>query len=163
MGTLNLCDFCYIRCKKTTKITWDGLQPSSNMLNVSLRWAGFPIKIGLNAQWKHLFSMYLLVFWSFTLFFSLKVHFSMRKWSLSGNTIYLRLLAMKGFDAIRPEYDCFISMIISADTLYGFAPYVFDCASPSQKVRFYTVVENILMAGGYQSFPNQASLLIVMS
>ena len=40
----------------------------------------------------------------------------------SGNSIYLQLLAMKGFDAIRPEYNCFISMIISIDTLCGFAP-----------------------------------------
>ena len=27
-----------------------------------LRWAGFPIKIGRNAQWEHLFSMYFDVF-----------------------------------------------------------------------------------------------------
>ena len=40
---------------------------------------------------------------------------------VSGNTIYLLLLAMKGFDAIRPEYNCFISMIISVNTLCGFA------------------------------------------
>ena len=46
----------------------------------------------------------------------------MGKSSLSGYTIYLRLLAMKGFDAIRPEYNCFISMIISIYTLCGFAP-----------------------------------------
>ena len=46
----------------------------------------------------------------------------MGKSSLSGYTIYLRLLAMMGFDAIRPEYNCFISMIISVDTLCGFAP-----------------------------------------
>ena len=47
----------------------------------------------------------------------------MVKVSLSWNTIYLRLLAMKGFDAIRPDYNtCFISMIISVDTLCGFAP-----------------------------------------
>ena len=49
----------------------------------------------------------------------------MRKSLLSGNTIYLLLLAMKGFDAIRPEYNCFISMIIYVDTLCGFAPLVF--------------------------------------
>ena len=48
----------------------------------------------------------------------------MRKSLLSGNTIYLLLLAMKGFDAIRPAYNCFISMIISVDTLCGFAPLV---------------------------------------
>ena len=46
----------------------------------------------------------------------------MKKLSLSGNTIYMQLLAMKGFDAIRPEYNRFISMIISVDTLCGFAP-----------------------------------------
>ena len=46
----------------------------------------------------------------------------MVKVSLSGNTIYQQLLAMKGFDAIRPEYNCLISMTISVDTLCGLAP-----------------------------------------
>ena len=46
----------------------------------------------------------------------------MGKPSLSGYTIYLRLLAIEGFDAIRPGYNCFISMIISVDTLCEFAP-----------------------------------------
>ena len=46
----------------------------------------------------------------------------MVKVSLSGNTIYLRLFSMKECDAIRPEYNCFILMIISAYTLCGFAP-----------------------------------------
>ena len=36
VGTLILCDFCYFRSRKTTKIAWDGLRPSSNMLNISL-------------------------------------------------------------------------------------------------------------------------------
>ena len=27
-----------------------------------LRWAGFPIKIGGNAQWEHLFSMFSMIF-----------------------------------------------------------------------------------------------------
>ena len=36
VGTHILCDFCYFRCKKRTKITLDGLRPSSNMLNISL-------------------------------------------------------------------------------------------------------------------------------
>ena len=51
-----------------------------------------------------------------------KSPFPMVKVCLSGNTIYLRLIAIKGFNAIRPEYNCFISMIISVDTLCGFAP-----------------------------------------
>ena len=46
----------------------------------------------------------------------------MGKSSLSGYTISLRLFAMKGLDAIRPEYNYFISMIISVDSLCGFAP-----------------------------------------
>ena len=30
------------------------------------------------------------------------------------------ITAMKGLDAIRPEYNCFISMTISVESLYGF-------------------------------------------
>ena len=41
-------------------------------------------------------------------FISLKVHFLMVKVSLSGNPIYLRLLAMKECGAIRPGLNCFI-------------------------------------------------------
>ena len=40
--------------------------------------------------------------------------------SLNGNTIYLRLLSIKGCDAIRPKFNCFISMIISIAKLSGF-------------------------------------------
>ena len=53
-----------------------------------LRWACFPIKIGQNAQWEHLFSMYFNDFWIFCLiFFKSKSAFSMVKVSLNGNTI----------------------------------------------------------------------------
>ena len=45
----------------------------------------------------------------------------MLKVSLSGNTIYLQLIAMKGLNAIR-QWNCFISMIIFVDTLCGFLP-----------------------------------------
>ena len=41
VGTLSLCNFCYFRSKKITKITWDGLRPSSNMLNISLAMSMF--------------------------------------------------------------------------------------------------------------------------
>ena len=47
----------------------------------------------------------------FTLFFSLKV--SMVKVPLSGNTIYLQVLAMKGCSAILSGLNFFILMIIS--------------------------------------------------
>ena len=39
------------------------------------RWAGFPNKIGRNAQWEHLFSMYFDDLSTIYLIFSLKVHF----------------------------------------------------------------------------------------
>ena len=44
----------------------------------------------------------------------------MVKGSLSGNTIYLRLLSIKGCDAIRPKLNCFIWMTISVAKLSGF-------------------------------------------
>ena len=42
-----------------------------------LQWEGFPIKIGRNALWEYLFSMYFdgFLIINFTLSFSLKVHF----------------------------------------------------------------------------------------
>ena len=46
----------------------------------------------------------------------------MGKLSLSGYTIYLRLLAMKRLNAIRPGLNCFISMIISVASSCGFQP-----------------------------------------
>ena len=46
----------------------------------------------------------------------------MVKISLNGNTLYLRLLSMKGCDAIRQKLNCFISMIISIAKLSGFPP-----------------------------------------
>ena len=46
----------------------------------------------------------------------------MVKVSFSGYTIYLQLFSMKECDAIRPGLNCFISMIISVDTLCGFTP-----------------------------------------
>ena len=58
----------------------------------------------------------------YRLFFDHLPYFSVQKSIFDENTIYLRLLGMKGFDAIQPEYNCLISMIISVDTLCGFAP-----------------------------------------
>ena len=58
----------------------------------------------------------------FTLFSYLKVHLRWGKVSLSGYTIYLRLLAMKELNAIRPGLNCFISMIISVVSRCGFQP-----------------------------------------
>ena len=44
-----------------------------------LRWAGFPIKIGRNAQWEHLFSKYFDDFFTICLTFQSKSPFSMKK------------------------------------------------------------------------------------
>ena len=43
------------------------------------------------------------------------------KVSFSGYTIYFKC------DAILPEFNCFISMIISVDTLCGFSPLITCC------------------------------------
>ena len=76
------------------------------------RWAHFPIKNSRKAQWVHPFTMNFNGFRSVCLYFSLKVHF---RWEH-------HILSMKGCHAIRPEYNCFISMIISVNTLCGFVP-----------------------------------------
>ena len=67
----------------------------------------------------------------------------MGKSSLSGYTIYLRLLAMQGFNAIRPEYNCFISMIISFDTLCGFDPLLMS-VTPTSHAVFLTPIDSII-------------------
>ena len=55
VGTIILCDFCYFRCKMKTEMDFD--QDLTSLI-FPFRWACFPIKIGRNAQWEHLFSMY---------------------------------------------------------------------------------------------------------
>ena len=49
--------FANFDVKRTTKITYDGVQPRSNMSNISFSMGFFPIKNSRNAQWLHLFSM----------------------------------------------------------------------------------------------------------
>ena len=58
MGTLILCDFCILDVKKLLKLLALAFRPRSNMSNISFAVDMFPIKIGRNAQWEHLFSMY---------------------------------------------------------------------------------------------------------
>ena len=82
------------------------------MLNISLSMGAFSYKISRKVQWVHPFSMNFNGFRSVCLYFSLKVHF---RWEH-------HILSMKGCHAIQPEYYCFISMIISVDTLCGFTP-----------------------------------------
>ena len=55
----------------------------------------------------------------------------MVKVSLNGNTIYLRLLLIKGCDAIQPKLNCFISMKISVAKLSGFPLYFFHSKTSS--------------------------------
>ena len=59
---------------KLREMAYDQVQ---TCLIFPLRWAGFPIKFGRNAQWEHLFSMYFddSLPISLFFFFYLKVHF----------------------------------------------------------------------------------------
>ena len=93
----------------------------------------FLLKLVEIPQWEHLFLMHFDDSSTIYLSFYPKSPFSMVKVPLSGNTLYLRLLAMKGFNAIRPGYNCFISMIISVYTLCGFAPL-------GLRVRYVTIL-----------------------
>ena len=76
------------------------------------RWAGFPIKIGRNAQWVHLFSMDFDDFFTICLIFDGK---SISQWEHY-------IPSIEACDAIRPALNCFISLIISVDTLCAFTP-----------------------------------------
>ena len=109
MGTLILCDLCYFRSKKSTEMAFD---QDLTCLIFPFRWACFPIKIGRNAQWVHLFSMDFDDFLTIYLIFNGK---SISQWEH-------HILSIEACDAIRPEFNCFISMIISVDILCGFAP-----------------------------------------
>ena len=114
MGTLILAIFAIFDVKRQLKLLEMACNQVQTCLIVPVRWAGFPTKIGRNAQWEHLFSTYFDDFLPISLIFWSQSPFSMK----SGNTIYLRLLAMKGFYAIRPECNYFISIIFSFDTLF---------------------------------------------
>ena len=76
------------------------------------RWACFPIKIGRNAQWVHSFS---IDFDEFSIIYLI----------FDGKTIFQwvhHILSIEACDAIRPGLNGYISIIISVDTLCGFAP-----------------------------------------
>ena len=109
MGTHILCDFCYFLSKKSTEMALDQDLTCSIF---PVRWACFPIKIGRNAQWVHLFSMDFDDFLTIYLIFNGK---SISQWEH-------HIPSIEGCDAIRPALNCFISMIISVDTLCGFTP-----------------------------------------
>ena len=68
--------FDVTRQPKLLEMAWDQVQ---TCLIFPLRWAVFPIKIGRNAQWKHLFSMYFDDFFTICLTFQSKSPFSMTK------------------------------------------------------------------------------------
>ena len=53
-----LCDFCIFRYEKQLKLLVMAFRPRFNMANISFAMGMFSIKIGRNAQWEHLFSMY---------------------------------------------------------------------------------------------------------
>ena len=104
-------------------------------LKCPYRWAHFPIKHSRKVQWVHPFPMNFNGFRSVCLYFSLKVHF---RWEH-------HILSMKGCHAIRPEYNCFISMIISVDTLCGFAPLV-DKARVGSTMMDFSVASSLIVS-----------------
>ena len=129
-------------------VVW-GFQLNSNMFNISFTMDMLSSLVKMHSGNTY-FRWISMIFLLFTLFFSLtrpfiyenvyltclilkwprhikkkknytnKSIFSMIKVSLSGSTIYLRLLSMKGCDAFQPNSNCFISMIISVAKLSGF-------------------------------------------
>ena len=61
--------FANFDVKKLLKILVMALDQDLTCLIFALRWACFPIKIGPNAQWEHLFSMYFEDFLTICLIF----------------------------------------------------------------------------------------------
>ena len=90
------------------------LRPRSNMFNISFSMGMFSYQIGRNAQWVHLFS---IDFDEFSIIYLI----------FDGKTIFQwvhHILSIEACDAIRRELNGYISIIISVDTLCGFAPSV---------------------------------------
>ena len=109
---LSFAIFAIFDLKGQLKLLGMAFDQVQTCLKFPFRWAHVPIKDSHKVQWVHPFSMNFNGFRSVCLYFSLKLHF---RWEH-------HILSMKGCHAIRPEYNCFISMIISVDTLCGFAP-----------------------------------------
>ena len=87
---LTFANFAIFDVKRQLKLLEMACDQVQTCLMFPLQWACFPIKIGQNAQWEHLFSMYFDdFFFTICLTFQSKSPFSMKKLSLSGNTIYL--------------------------------------------------------------------------
>ena len=112
---LSFAIFAIFDLKKLSKLFEITCYQVLTCLIFSFPWASFPIKfIAMpSGMYFHDFSTIYLISLS-------KTAFSMEKLSLSGYTIYLRLLAMKGFNALRSGYNCFISMPISIEWHFGF-------------------------------------------
>ena len=55
---LSFAIFAIFDVKRELKLLEMACDQVQTCLIFPLRWAGFPIKIGRNAQWEHLFSMY---------------------------------------------------------------------------------------------------------
>ena len=71
--------FAIFDVKRQLKLLEMACHQVQTCLIFPLRWAGFPIKIGPNAQWEHLISMYFDDFLTICLTFQSKSPFSMKK------------------------------------------------------------------------------------
>ena len=87
---LSFAIFAIFDQKRQLKLLEKAFDQVQTCLIFPFRWAHFPIKDSRKTQWVHPFSMNFNGFRSVCLYFSLKVHFRLRKWSFNGNTIYFR-------------------------------------------------------------------------
>ena len=79
--------FAIFDVKRQLKLLEVACDQVQTCLIFPLRWAGFPVKIGRNAQWEHLFSMYFYDFLPISVIFWSKSPFSMKN-DLSVGTPY---------------------------------------------------------------------------
>ena len=85
--------FAIFNLKRQLKLLEMAFDQVQTCLKYPFRWAHFPIKIGQNAQWVHLFSMDFDEFFIIYLIFYSKSPFLMEKLSFSGYSFYFSIEA----------------------------------------------------------------------
>ena len=87
---LSFAIFAIFDLKRQLKLLEMAFDQVQTCLIFPFRWVHFPIKIGRNAQWVHLFSMDFDEFSIIYLIFQSKIPFSMENLCFCGYTIYFR-------------------------------------------------------------------------
>ena len=73
------------------------------------------------------------------------------------------ILSIEACDAIRPEFNCFISMIISVDTLCGFAPLIKITFNHHFKKHIYMLLSWSFRLYGGHSFWEPLPLFLIVN